>query len=497
MNFGNLILAATASLPDLRAVTFQGRTITYSRLSDNARRLAAGLLARGLVAGDRILLQMHNCAEYPELLIGAWMAGLVVVPVNAKLHAREVEHILGNSEARIVFATDGVPPLDTDRPIIACGSVEYAALLKANPVVTATSAAPDDLAWLFYTSGTTGRPKGAMLSNRNLLAMANAYFADIDQLGPDDTMLVAAPASHGAGLYLLAALLKGAHVIISSGFDIAEAETVVRANSKVSLFAVPTILNRLVAAWADSDVPLENIRTIVYGGAPMYVADLERAVAVFGEHLFQLFAQGESPMTVSGLAQRLHRTDLPDSARFLASCGYPRTGYSFKICDPDTGAELPPGETGEICAQGEAVMMGYWRNEEATAKALREGWLWTGDLGNRDSDGLLHVVDRSKDMIISGGTNIYPREVEEALLTHPAVSEVAVIGIPDPDWGESVAACVVTVDGVKVDEAELDVHVCIQIARFKRPKVYRFLAELPKSDYAKILKSELRKLLAE
>ncbi len=496
MNFGTLILNTAASQPEARAISFQGSTVSYGTLADRARRLAAGLLARGLVPGDRVLLQMHNCGEYPELLIGAWAAGLVVVPVNAKLHAREVEHILENSQARLVFTSAGVPDLESDVETVACGGVAYEGLLGAEPIKTLAETAPEDLAWLFYTSGTTGRPKGAMLSNRNLLAMANAYYADIDQLGPDDTMLVAAPASHGAGLYLLAALLKGAHVVISAGFDIAEAEQVVRGNEKVSLFAVPTILNRLVAAWGGSDVPLENVRTIVYGGAPMYVADLERAIGVFGAHLFQLFAQGESPMTVSGLPQHLHRTDLPESARLLSSCGYPRTGYAFRICDPDSGKELPFGETGEICAQGEAVMLGYWKNEEATAKALRDGWLCTGDLGFCDPDGLLHVVDRSKDMIISGGTNIYPREVEEALLTHPAVAEVAVIGIPDPEWGESVVACVVRAGGAEVGEAELDEHVCNHIARFKRPKLYRFMDELPKSDYAKILKSELRKSMA-
>jgi len=328
------------------------------------------------------------------------------------------------------------------------------------------------------------------------LAMANAYFADIDQLGPEDTMIIAAPASHGAGLYMLAALLKGAGLAISTAFDIDEIEAVLRANRSVSLFAVPTIVNRLVAAWSGRDVPLEHLRTIVYGGAPMYVADLERAIDLFGQRLFQLFAQGESPMTISGLPKRLHRRDLPQTPRLLASCGYPRTGVAVEIRDPDTGAEVPAGETGEICASGEAVMLGYWNNPDASAKALKGGWLWTGDLGYADPDGLLHVVDRSKDMIISGGTNIYPREVEEALLTHPEVMEVAVIGAPDPEWGESVVAFVVLAPGATVGQAELDAHVCARIARFKRPKVFRFVEGLPKSDYAKILKSELRKLFA-
>jgi acyl-CoA synthetase (AMP-forming)/AMP-acid ligase II len=438
---------------------------------------------------------MHNRMEIPEIMVGCWVAGLVVVPVNAKLHEREVSHILENSGAKLVFCSDGINRIDTPVETVEAGSIAYQVLLATEALEIAVDTRPDDLAWLFYTSGTTGRPKGAMLSNRNLLAMANAYYADIDQLGPEDTMLIAAPASHGAGLYMLAALLKGAHVVIAPGFDIDEVEHVVRKYQSVSLFAVPTILNRLVAAWNGSDVPLDNVRTIVYGGAPMYVADLERAIDLFGTRLFQLFAQGESPMTISGLPKRLHRRDLQESERLLSSCGYPRTGASVQIRDPDSGAQLAHGSAGEICAQGDSVMLGYWNNPEATAKTLRDGWLWTGDLGYVDGDGLLHVVDRSKDMIISGGTNIYPREVEEALLSHPGVVEAAVVGAPDPEWGESVVAFVVRAHGSEPNEAELDAHVCAQIARFKRPKLYRFVSALPKSDYAKILKSELRKQL--
>lgn len=493
MNFGSLILTVARAQPAAAAIACEGRALSYGDLAARALALAGALAARGLGPGERVLVQMHNRLEIPEIMLGCWAAGLVVVPVNAKLHRNEVAHILDDSGARLVFVSDGVNRVETMVETIEAGSDAYAAMLDAPPPAAPAATAPDDLAWLFYTSGTTGRPKGAMLSNRNLLAMANAYYADIDQLGPEDAMAVAAPASHGAGLYMLAALLKGAQVLIFTGFDIAEIEGALRRHDRLSLFAVPTILNRLVAAWEGrEDLPRAHLRCVVYGGAPMYVSDLERAIDLFGPRLFQLFAQGETPMTVSGLPKRLHRRDLPESARLLASCGYPRTGSAIRISDPQTGAELPPGRTGEICAQGETVMLGYWNNPQATAKALRDGWLWTGDLGYVDADGLLHVVDRSKDMIISGGTNIYPREVEEVLLTHPGVAEAAVIGVPDPEWGESVVAYVVRRAGQEADEVDLDRHVCAQIARFKRPKLYRFVPELPKSDYAKILKSELR-----
>lgn len=492
MNFGGLILAVARAQSSADAVISKDRSLTYAELSARALALAGALQSRGLNRGDRVLVQMHNRLEIPEILIGCWAAGLVVVPVNAKLHRNEVAHILGDSGARLVFVSDGVSQVETTTETIAAGSTAYDTLLAHPPLDGPVAVAPGDLAWLFYTSGTTGRPKGAMLSNRNLLAMANAYYADIDQLGPDDTMIVAAPASHGAGLYMLAAMLKGARVVIPESFDIPEIEAALHTYRSLSLFAVPTTLNRLTAAWEGRDLPLGNLRCIVYGGAPMYVPDLERAIDLFGPRLFQLFAQGETPMTASGLPKRLHRCDLADSARLLGSCGYPRTGAALRISDPATGAECAPGQIGEICVQCEVVMLGYWNNPDATARALRDGWLWTGDLGHLDADGLLHVVDRSKDMIISGGTNIYPREVEEVLLTHPAVAEAAVIGVPDAEWGESVVAYVVTRGAVPADPADLDRHVCDQIARFKRPKLYRFVPELPKSDYAKILKSELR-----
>lgn len=496
MNIGNLVLSVALSVPDETAVSFRDASLSYSELSRRARALAGGLVALGLKPGERVLLQMHNCLNYPEILIGCWTAGLVVVPVNAKLHVKEISHILENSGAKLIFTSQGVGSVETEIPVILAGAAAYDKLLATTPLADMVPTAPEDLAWLFYTSGTTGRPKGAMLSNRALLAMANAYFADVDHLDPDDTMLVAAPMSHGAGLYVVPALLKGAHVVIMPGFDIDETTKLLRQYKQISLFAVPTILNRLTAAWQGADLPLSHIRTIIYGGAPMYVADLERAIDLFGQRLFQLFAQGETPMTVSGLPKRLHRRDLAESQRFLSSSGYARTGTSIRICDPKNGQVMPTGETGEICAQSEAVMTGYWANPDATGKAIVDGWLRTGDLGYCDADGLLHIIDRSKDMIISGGTNIYPREVEEALLSHEDVAEVAVIGAPDPDWGESVVAFVVARAGVTLDEAVLDTHVCQHIARFKRPKHYRFINALPKSDYAKVLKSELREIYA-
>jgi long-chain acyl-CoA synthetase len=262
------------------------------------------------------------------------------------------------------------------------------------------------------------------------------------------------------------------------------------------MFAAPTMVRRLVD-WAKTEGSSgDGIRTIVYGGGPMYVADIEEAVAVMGPRFVQIYGQGESPMTITALsralvADRLH----PRWRERLGSVGIAQSCVEVRIGDED-GHELPAGETGEILVRGAPVMLGYWRNPEATAKTIRDGWLWTGDIGSMDDDGFLTLKDRSKDVIISGGSNIYPREVEEALLLHPAVREVSVVGQPSEEWGEDVVAFVVAKPGVKLDRSELDHHCLEHIARFKRPKSYIFEVELPKNNYGKVLKTELRARLA-
>jgi acyl-CoA synthetase (AMP-forming)/AMP-acid ligase II len=245
---------------------------------------------------------------------------------------------------------------------------------------------------------------------------------------------------------------------------------------------------RLLAA--RSARPPKQLRTLIYGGAPMYVADSLRAIQLFGQRLYQLYGQGEAPMTITGLPQEMHQASMTDK---LSSCGYARTGCEVKIYD-DAERELPAGEIGEIVTRSDCVMAGYWSNPAATAKALRGGWLHTGDVGAMDAAGFLTIRDRSKDMIISGGSNIYPREIEEVLLTHPAVAECSVVGRPHAEWGEEVVAFVVKRSAVETKDLD---ELCLQnIARFKRPREYRFVEALPKNNYGKVLKTELRKLLA-
>ena len=502
MNLAALFFDVARRLPERPAVSDDRHSWTYRELAERVARIAGGLRGQGLAPGDRVLLSLENCGEFFELLLGCWAAGLCAVPANARLHPREVEYIADNAGARLLVTTPGLAEALTllegsvaalDR-VVVTGSADYAALLAGDPLVP-EAGSPTDRAWLFYTSGTTGRPKGAVLTHRNLLFMSQCYYADIDRLDERDTHLLAAPVSHGAGLYALPSILAGGHQIVLPHFDVGGILDIVRRHESVSLFAAPTMLTRLVHAPEVAAAELGNLRTIYYGGGPMYVADLEKALEIFGPLLYQLYGQGESPMTITGLAQRLHADSAhPRWRERLASCGYPRNGVLVRVVD-ESDRDLPPGEIGEVITRSDCVMDGYWRNPEANAETLRGGWLHTGDLGSMDADGLLTLRDRSKDMIISGGSNIYPREIEEVLLRHPDLVEASVVGRAHPDWGEEVVAFLVARPGAAVAASELD-RLCLDhVARFKRPRDYRFVDALPKNNYGKVLKTELRKLL--
>ncbi len=500
MNLSRSLQSVARAMPDRPAVSAPGTTITYGQLEHQVASIAGALTTRhALVAGDRVGIWMENCAEVFPVLFGVWRAGLVAVPINNKLHPKELLWILQNSGAKLCVVTPDLAeklaelPTGTDLPtIIATGTRDYASLLAGDPVHVAPTdpAAP---AWLFYTSGTTGRPKGAVLTHRNLLFMIHAYYADIDHLGPDDTTFHAAPMTHGSGLYGLAFLLKGGHnVVVPGSFDPEAIFAALTQHRNVSFFAAPTMVSRLINHPLAGTTDMRNLKTITYGGAPMYLSDLKRALEIFGPRLMHVYGQGESPMTITGLSKAMHIDDgSPHFEARLASTGIPRTGCAVRVVDED-GRDQPPGEIGEVITRSDCVMSGYWNNPEANAKSLRDGWLWTGDLGSLDADGFLTLKDRSKDMIISGGSNIYPREIEEVLLTHPAVLECAVVSRPHNDWGEEVIAFVVPRPGASLDATMLD-RLCLDnIARYKRPRGYRIVEVLPKNNYGKILKTDLR-----
>lgn len=480
---------------DMPAVATAKRVVmSYGELAVRAAKLAGALREKfKLVPGDRVAIVAKNSADYLALLYGIWHAGCAAVPANAKLHGAELGYILEHSGARVCFASKGIDseiaahaPKSLEH-LITIGSSEYGALFTAD-AIDVVPREPDDLAWLFYTSGTTGKPKGAMLTHRNLAVASHAYDTEVDPVSPGDAILHAAPMSHGSGLYIMQHVARlGVQVIPESGgFEPEEVFALFNHWPRMSMFAAPTMIKRLVDSPVDCNA--DNIRTLIWGGAPMYVEDALRALDRFGPRLAQIYGQGEAPMTITTLTkQEIADKAHPRWRERLASCGRPYSCVEVIVADADD-KPVATGETGEILVRGDVVIAGYWRNEDASAASLRGGFLHTGDVGAFDADGFLTLKDRSKDLIISGGSNIYPREVEEVLLTHNGVREVSVIGRPDADWGEAVVAYVVG----QVSPAELDALCLAQIARFKRPKDYVFVDALPKNNYGKILKTELR-----
>jgi fatty-acyl-CoA synthase len=480
--------------PDAPAVFAGTQPVSsWAQWRERALRLA-GALQRRHAPGTRVALLSENRPEYFDAMFGLWAAGLAAVPVNYKLHAKEVEQIVADAGAALLLASprlaDALALPAT--PVVAFGTDAWRALVDAPPLPAAADVPPDSLAWLFYTSGTTGRSKGAMLTHRNLLAATVAHLADVESLDERCSQLHAAPLSHGSGMYVLPSVLRGARQVVppSGQFDPLEFLDLCEVHPGCTAFLAPTMVQRLrVAAESAGRGRPAQLRTIVYGGGPMYVEDLRRSMALFGRDAFvQIYGQGEAPMTITALRRADHASD--DDA-LLGSVGHARSGVEVRVVGAD-GRELPAGDIGEIVVRGDVVMAGYWNNPQASAYALRDGWLYTGDVGSMDARGTLTLRDRSKDLVISGGSNIYPREVEEALLQHAGVLECSVIGAPDAEWGEVVIAFVVRAAGSTASAAELDAHCLDRIARFKRPKRYRFVESLPKNAYGKVLKRELR-----
>jgi long-chain acyl-CoA synthetase len=470
---------------------------TYAEMADRASRLANGMLSQyRLKPGDRVMLVAENNIHYPEILYACWWAGLLVVPVNARLHSDEFCYIFANAGSRLSFCSAALQ----DATQAACEQSGAAQVVIDSPSHTALLDHPpipikpleqDAPAWLFYTSGTTGRPKGATLSHGNLMAMACSYFADVDSISRGDAILHAGPMSHGSGLYAIPHVIAGGLQVVpeSGGFRPDEIATLLEHWPNCSLFAAPTSLMRLVRQISRRP---KGLKTLIYGGGPMYAADAQRCQSVLGDALVQIYGQGETPMTITCL-RREDLADLhnPEWRNRIGSVGRANTAVSIRLVD-EQGREVPTGDIGEVTVHGPTVMLGYWRNQAATQQAIRDGWLYTGDVGCLDSSGYLTLKDRIKDVIISGGMNIYPREVEEILLSHPGVREASVIGREDSEWGECVVAYVVGDDDSDSFRASLDRHCLAHLARFKRPKQYLLVNALPKNNYGKVLKTALR-----
>ena len=507
MNAGEMLTTIATSYPDRMAWIWDGGSRTYGATNQRADALAHALVDFGLCRGDRVALFMHNCPEVMESFFAVLKAGGAVVPLNPRFTADEVEYHIGDARARFLIVDEAGAQLVADRrprlkaveQVVQLGGIPRDGHLDFELLVTRATGEPfvavdvddDELAWLAYTSGTTGRSKGAMLTHGVLVFESLCALADTMRLEVEHVGMHAAPLTHGSGHNALAFTMKGCTQVIlaESGFDVDKFLDWVPRYKVNALFMVPTMIKMVIDHPKARDADFSSLKWVVYGGAPMYADDLKKALDLMGPVFVQIFGQTESPMTGTVLRAEEHMVDGP-LAHLLTSCGRARSGVQVRILD-DKDEPVAPGTTGEICIRGGSVMPGYWERPEANAETLRGGWLHTGDIGTMDEHGYVYILDRTRDMVISGGLNVYPREVEEIILTHPAVSEVCVFGVPDPKWGEALKAHVVLNGGTATEE-EIIAFAGQHLAGYKKPKTVDFVDELPKTTYGKLDKKAVR-----
>jgi fatty-acyl-CoA synthase len=508
MNLAHLLTQNSRRHGDRAGFIWNGRSWSWREIDGLASALAAALAARGVVKGDRILVHSKNCDEMFWSMFAAFRLGAVWVPTNFRLMPDEVAYLAGASGAKAFLCHGDFPDhaAAAANPALefiwriggegTFGEKSVRAAIAAHAGVRVENAAVDydDPCWFFFTSGTTGRSKAAVLTHGQMAFVVTNHLADLTPgVTEQDASLVVAPLSHGAGVHQLVQTARGVPTILlpSEKFDIAEAFRLIEKHRVSNLFTVPTILKMMVEHPAVDQFDHSSLRHVIYAGAPMYREDQKAALKKLGGVLVQYFGLGEVTGNITVLPPTLHDPDDSPHAR-IGTCGYERTGMQVSI-QGDDGRELKPFETGEICVIGPAVFAGYYNNPEANAKAFRDGWFRTGDLGHMDEEGFVYITGRASDMYISGGSNIYPREVEEKILTHPAVGEVAVLGVPDPFWGEvGVAVCVAREGASPVSEAELAAFLAPKVPRYKMPKRFFFWDALPRSGYGKVPKRLIR-----
>ncbi|WP_157017768.1 acyl-CoA synthetase [Mesorhizobium xinjiangense] len=486
-----------------------GETIwTWSEMEARVEAMAHALATEfGISKGDRVLVQSANCNQMFESMFACFRIGAVWVPANYRQSPDEVAYLAAASGARGMICgaafpdharacREAAPSLET---VLSIGggafAEDYDAVVARHLGQSVASVAVDrdDPCWFFFTSGTTGRPKAAVLTHGQLAFVLTNHLCDLmPGTGPGDASIVVAPLSHGAGVHQLAQVAHGVKTILpaSERLDVPAVWSLVEKWKVTNAFTVPTILKLLVEDPSVEQFDHSSLRYVIYAGAPMYRADQKRALAVLGPVLVQYFGLGEVTGNITVLPPAFHAMDDGEGAR-IGTCGFARTGMQIAIMD-DGGHEVATGETGEICVLGPAVFAGYYNNPEANAKAFRDGWFRSGDLGHMDENGFVYITGRSSDMYISGGSNIYPREIEEKILLHPDISEAAVLGVPDPVWGEVGFAVCVARAGVDPEKLDLGTWLEGKIARYKLPKRFLFWEAMPKSAYGKITKKMLR-----
>lgn len=499
----DMINAIAQRHPDKTAFIFEGQSHTFKQVNERTNSLANGLADLGIRKGDRVGILANNCPQYFEVF-GLAKAGMVCVPLNHRSVGRELSYLIDNSgitalilESEFVGLVDSIRhELETVRSFICLdaeveGILNYEELIRRFPAEEPTvDLEVDDPCVLFYTSGTTGRPKGAIHTHRSLIAESRVPHRN---LSASDVVLCVMPFFHvgGSAAHLIPAFTAGATLVIHKRFDEARVLETIHRERVTYVFLVPTMIIRILEHPRLMDYDLSSLHGVGYTGAPMPLEALRKGIALLGQVFFQELGQTET-LNMTMLKREEHTLDgsLTELAR-LESVGRPLGEGELRIVD-EQGRDVPLGEAGEIAARSERTMVGYWRMPEETAFTIRDGWLHTGDVGRMDEDGYVYLVDRKKDMIISGGENIYSREVEDILHMHPAVADAAVVGVPDEKWGESVKAVVVLKKGATTSEEEIIDFCKANLASYKKPRSVEFRDDLPKTASGKIRKAEIR-----
>jgi acyl-CoA synthetase (AMP-forming)/AMP-acid ligase II len=512
MNLAHFLTQAARRFPDAAALVIGERVLSWRELDARTSALALALSSRGITKGDRVMVHSKNSHELIETQLAAFRLGAVWVPTNYRIAPDEAAYLAKASGASVLFvqgefgahakaACEAAASISLVVRIGVgdVGDIEFDALTApfAGQPCADLDVEYDDPCWFFFTSGTTGRPKAGVLTHGQMGFVLTNHLCDLmpgtDQA--NDCSLVVAPLSHGAGVHYLTQLARGVTTVMPQGvrFNADEIWSLVARHRVTNMFTVPTIVKLLVEDPCVERHDHSSLRYVIYAGAPMYREDQKRALATLGNVLVQYFGLGEVTGNITVFPPALHSVaDGPQDR--AGTCGFPRTAMQISVQDDD-GNEVPAGSTGEICVCGPAVFAGYYDNPEANAKAFRNGWFRTGDLGHVDPEGFLYITGRASDMYISGGSNVYPREIEEKMLTHPAILEVAVVGVPDRTWGETGVMVCVLRPGHQLDEPQLLEWMGTRVARYKVPRQIFFWDELPRSGYGKITKKLVREAL--